>query len=368
MEIEEKDDVKEIDLLALAKKIWERRKMVVIWCAVGAVLGLVIGFSIPKEYQTEVKLAPEDNSGKSMSSSLGALAAMAGVNVGTSGGSDAVYPKLYPEIMQSVPFCLSLLDVPLTDIDGKRKFTVAEYLENDTRSPWWSAITGLPGKILGAFSSAKDDEPGAGHQPDPFKLTKKEKSLVDALNGAIQANVDTKTSVVTVSVTMQDPMVSAILADTVVSRLQEYVTDYRTNKARKDLEYIEKLNQEAKDSYYAAQQKYANYLDTHQGMVMYSAQTMRDRLENEATLAFNLFNQTSQQLQMAKAKVQEQTPVYATITPATVPIRPVAPRKMMILVGFIMLAFMACVGWILVVLPYKEASKGKGGVEEKSAE
>lgn len=121
--------------------------------------------------------------------------------------------------------------------------------------------------------------------------------------------------------------------------------------------YIEKLNNEAKEAYYAAQQKYANYLDTHQGMVMYSAQTMRDRLENEATLAFNLFNQTSQQLQMAKAKVQEQTPVYATITPATVPLRPSAPRKMLILVGFVMLAFFACVGWILVVEPLKNKYK-----------
>lgn len=362
---ENDEDVKEIDLLDLVSKIWKRRKTVLIWCCVGAVIGLIIAFSIPKEYETSVKLAPESTDKKGVSGSLGALAAMAGVSMPSS-GADAVYPKLYPDIVESVPFCLSLLDVPLTDKDGKRRFTVAQYLQDDVKSPWWSAIMGAPGKLLGALSSGKEEEVGTDHKPDPFKLTAGENSMVSALRGAITASVDVKTSVVTINVRMQDPMVSAILADTVVSRLQEYVTDYRTNKARKDLEYIEKLNEEAKEAYYAAQQKYANYLDTHQGMVMYSAQTMRDRLENEATLAFNMFNQTSQQLQMAKAKVQEQTPVYAIITPATVPIRPVAPRKMMILVGFIFLAFIVSSAWILFIDPIRQARKKKD--EETSVE
>ncbi len=353
---EKEEDVKEIDLLDIISRIWKRRKTVFIWCCVGAVIGLIIAFSIPKEYETSVKLAPEQSDKKGMSGNIGALAAMAGVSMASS-TSDAVYPKLYPDILESVPFCLSLLDVPVTDKEGKRKFTVAEYLKNDTRSPWWSAITGAPGKLIGLLASGKKEDVDPAHQPDPFKLTKEENGLVMALRGAINASVDVKTSVVTVNVRMQDPMVSAILADTVVSRLQEYVTDYRTNKARKDLEYIEKLNEESKQAYYEAQQKYANYLDTHQGMVMYSAQTMRDRLENEATLAFNMFNQTSQQLQMAKAKVQEQTPVYAVITPATVPLRAVAPRKMMILVGFTFLAFIASCAWILFIQPLMLARK-----------
>lgn len=358
------DNVKEIDLLELAKKIWDRRRMVIKWCAVGAVIGIIVAFSIPKTYVTSVKLAPEKNDGKSASANLGALAAMAGVSIGNS-GSDAIYPKLYPDIVQSVPFCTSLFNVPLVNAKGDKHFTVAEYFENETRSPWWSAILGAPGKLLGALRSNDDEKENKNHKLNTFRLTAKESGLVSALQGTISTDVDIKTNVVTISVKTQDPMVSALLADTVVSRLQEYVTAYRTDKARKDLEYVEKLNEEARADYYAAQQKLANYLDTHQGMVLYSAQTTRDRLENEATLAFNLFNQTSQQLQVAKAKVQEDTPVYARIMPATVPIRAAGPKKIMILGVFIFLAFLAASAWILVVDPLRKKQRQNSAAQDK---
>lgn len=352
---------KDIDLTLILKKLLQNKKMILLWCLVGLVLGLIIAVSIPREYQTSVTLAPEANGNKSSNSNLGALAAMAGVNIGSS-GADAVSPQLYPDIVKSAPFSLSLLNVRLTDKDEKRKFTVAEYLENDVKSPWWSVITGAPGMIIGALSGGGDNkeeniETATVSETDPLVISTKESQLLGALNRRLNVAVDIKTSIVTISVRMQDPMVSAILADSVAKQLKEYITDYRTNKARQDLEYIEKLNAEAKQKYYEAQQKYANYLDTHQGIVLYSAQTMSDRLENEATLAFNMFNQTSQQLQMAKAKVQEETPVFATINPATVPVKPVAPRKVLIIVGFIFLAFVAACVWILLIQPLRRQLK-----------
>lgn len=362
------EEEKEIDLLELFKKLLNRKKTIGIWCAVGLVLGLVIAFSIPKEYTTTVTLAPESNDKKSATGNLGALAAMAGVGNVAAGG-DAVSPQLYPDIMKSVPFSLALLNIPLTDKEGKRKFTLSEYLENDTKSPWWSAITGAPFKLLGMLSGSNEEEDtGVSDENGPIRITKDESNLLKRLDGCLNASVDAKTFVITINVSMQDPMVSAIVADSVANRLKEYITDYRTNKARQDLDYIEKLNEEARETYYAAQQKYANYLDTHQGIVLYSAQTMRDRLENEAQLAFNVFNQTSQQLQMAKAKVQEETPVYATIEPATVPLKPSAPRKVLILAGFIFLAFVGSCAWILFIEPLRQQLKATPAPEKSDSE
>ncbi|MDE6416411.1 MAG: chain-length determining protein, partial [Duncaniella sp.] len=154
----------------------------------------------------------------------------------------------------------------------------------------------------------------------------------------------------------------------VVSRLQEYITAYRTNKARQDLEYALKLNDEARANYYEAQQRYADYLDRNQNLSLHSAQTTRERLQNEATLAFNLYNQTAQQVQLAQAKVQETTPVYAIITPATVPIIASAPRKMLILVGFVFLAFVACSAWILFGKSAVDVLKGKMSDPKKEDE
>lgn len=359
------DDEQEIDLLELAMKLWHRKKKIGLWCLIGAVIGLVVAFSIPREYTTDVKLAPEASNGQKMSGSLGAMAAMVGIGGSAQSGGDAVNPMLYPDVVSSVPFIVGLFDVPVEDIDGEKKITVREYVEDDLRAPWWSAIMKFPFKLLGMITSiGKDKEEDDPNKAiDTFQLTQKEDAVVKALQARINASVDTKTSVITISVMMQDPLVSATLADTVVSRLQEYITDYRTNKARKDLEYAELLNREAQDNYYKAQQKYADYLDRNNGLIAHSAMTTRERLQNESTLAFNLYNQTAQQVQVAKAKVQEQTPVYATVTPATVPIKPSAPRKPLILVGFVFLAFVASSAWILYGQPLVAELKNKKNSE-----
>lgn len=355
------DEEQEIDLLELAMKLWHQKKKICIWCLIGAVVGLVVAFSIPREYTTDVKLAPEASGSQRAGGSLGAMAAMVGLGGANQGGGDAVNPMLYPDVVSSVPFLVGLFNVPVEDIDGEKKVTVKEYVEEDLKSPWWSAIIRFPFKVLGMITSigSEEEEPDPNKATDTFQLTKQEDSIVKALQARITASVDTKTSVITISVMMQDPLISATLADTVVNRLQEYITDYRTNKARKDLEYAELLNKEAQDNYYKAQQKYADYLDRNNGLIIHSAMTTRERLQNEATLAFNLYNQTSQQVQVAKAKVQEQTPVYATVTPATVPIKPTSPRKPLILVGFVFLAFVACSAWILYGQPLMEELKKK---------
>lgn len=363
MGVDSNEEEQEIDLLELAMKLWRQKKKIAIWCLVGAVIGLVVAFSIPREYTTDVKLAPELGNGQKVSGSLGAMAAMVGIGSAAQGGNDAVNPTLYPDVVSSVPFLVGLFNVPVEETEGEKTIPLKEYIEDDLRTPWWSVIIGLPFKLIGTLTS-NDEEEDLNKPTDTFHLTKSEDLIVKALQTRINASVDTKTSVITISVMMQDPLISATLADTVVNRLQEYITDYRTNKARQDLKYAELLNDEAKENYYKAQQEYADYLDRNNGLILHSAQTTRERLQNEATLAFNLYNQTAQQLQMAKAKVQENTPVYATVTPATVPIKPTSPRKPLILVGFVFLAFVVCSAWILYGKPLVEEMKKKK-VEEK---
>ncbi len=343
-----------IDLLDIASNLWANRRKLIKWSVCGAVIGLIVAFSIPREYTTSVQLAPEVGDNKASGGGMAALASMAGL-ASLSNGADAVYPMLYPDVVSSVPFLTSLFDVEVQTKEEGKKLTVEQYMEEDVSSPWWSVVLSLPFKLIGLLTPAEEVDPN--HKLDNFQLTKEEDDLVKALRDRIVANVDAKTSVVTVDVSMQDPLISAVLADTVVNRLKQFVTDYRTNKARQDLRYAEMLNEEAKAAYYTAQQRYANYLDRNQGIVFRSAQVERERLENETSLAFNLYNSTCQQVQHAQAKVQETMPVYAVITPATVPIKPSKPRKAMILVGFTFLAFVACAVWIQFLRPMIEEYK-----------
>lgn len=338
--VRQDNDEEEIDLLELAAKLWKSRRTIFIYAGIAAVIGLVVAFSIPKEYTTTIKLAPELNGATAGKGGLGSLAAMAGVNLGSGGaGTDAVMPELYPDVLSSVPFLVGLFDVPVTESKTDSVYTVRAYIEDHTSAPWWSAVMSLPMKAVGGlihFFTADEEEEGDG-TTNPFMLSKDEEDIKLALSKRIVCDYDQKTGVNTISVTMQNPLVSAMLADTVAAHLQSFVTEYRTSKARQDLKYAEQLNEEARKDYYAAQQRLADYLDRNQGLSLHSAQVTRERLTNEAQLAFSLFNQTSQQLQLAKAKVQETTPVYATVEPATVPIKPSKPSKPMILIGFIFL-------------------------------
>ncbi|MDR0745117.1 MAG: chain-length determining protein [Mediterranea sp.] len=339
----------EIDLIELAQKVWAERKLIFKWCGIAAVIGVVVAFSIPREYKTSVTLAPELRS-KSNTGNMGTLAAMAGINLANSTGEDALSPDLYPDIINSTPFLTELFDVQVEDIKATYKATLYDYLGEHQRSSWWSMILSAPFKALGWVMSLFKDQPEEDDRVlDPFKLTQDEANIAEALSQRISVAVDKKTGIATISVTMQDPLVSATLTDTVMVKLQNYITDYRTNKAKHDLLFTEKLNSEAKADYYAAQKKYADYVDGNQNVILQSRLTEQERLRNEMSLAYNIYNQVAQQLQMAKAKVQEITPVYTVVQPATVPLRPDKPNKVMILIGFVFLAGVGSVGWILFV-------------------
>lgn len=349
-----KNDDQEIDLFELAAKLWANRRIVFKWMGIGAVIGLIIAFSIPREYATVVKLSPEI--GKTGNTGgVSALASLAGINMNSGEGNDAVYPELYPDVVSSIPFTTGLLSVPVTTSDNEL-MTVQDFIEEKTSSPWWSTIITLPFKAIGALKDLfTDDDAMASDTLDAYNLSPKQFELVKNLGTRISANVDQKSLVITLSAMMQDPKVSAQLADTVTSRLQKYITAYRTEKARQDLYYAKKINEEARQAYYAAQKNYATASDRNQSLSSRSAAIALERLQNEASLAFNLYNSTSQRVQMAEAKVQETTPVFAVVQPAIIPVKPAKPSKAFILIGFVFLAFIASAVYILFVPGMKES-------------
>lgn len=69
------------------------------------------------------------------------------------------------------------------------------------------------------------------------------------MGALIKCSVDKKDYVISISVDDQDPLICATIADTVRARLQQFITEYRTSKARTDLEYYQKMCKDAKEKY-----------------------------------------------------------------------------------------------------------------------
>ena len=344
----------QIDLMALFLKIWSRRKFVFQVFGVAVLVGLIVAFGQPKEYTTQVLMAPEVV-GKGTSGNLGMLASMAGINISGSSTGEALSPELYPNIVKSTPFLLDLLPIKVTIENQKKQLSLYEYINEHQQTAWWNHAISFPFKTIGWLISLfrEKEELNADEPINAFQLTPKQSIVIRSVSERILVNVDKKTGVISLSVTMQDPVISAMLTDTVMKNLQTYVTNYRTNKAKGDLAYAEKLYEEAKGNYYDAQQKYANFSDANRDINLTGFRTRMERLQNEATLAYSLYSQVSQQLQMAKAKVQEETPVFTVIQPASVSLTPSKPNKPMVLIGFGLLSIILSTGWILLGIELK---------------
>ncbi|MBQ6244884.1 MAG: chain-length determining protein [Bacteroidales bacterium] len=343
----DEEEYDEIDLMELVRKLLREWKLILKWCAVAVIVALVIGFSIPKEYTSTSKLAPEA-APKTNSGSLGSLASLAGINLGSIGTADAFYPDLYPDIVTSTPFVVDLFPVPVKTKDVETDYYT--YLRDYTRSPWWNVVIKAPFKALGWFMDLFREKTGKVEgfaALDPARLTDEQASIASAIRNNVNLSVDKKTSIISVVVTAQDPFVAKSICDEVISRLQAYITTYRTQKARRDLDYYERLYAEAKEAYISAQQRYASYVDRNQDVMLQRVRTEQERLQNEMNLAFQLYNTCSQQLQAAKAKVQQETPVFTVINPPQVPLKRSKPSKLTILVVCVFLAaVLACI-WVL---------------------
>lgn len=163
----------------------------------------------------------------------------------------------------------------------------------------------------------------------------------------VSCQVDKRTDIITISVTTQDPLISAILADTVTHRLQQYIVKYRTKKAKNDLDYAILLQQEAKRQFDDIQQQYTSFVDRHLDMAFETTRQKAKDLENDMNFKYQMYTQVSQQVQLAKAKVQERTPSFSEIEPAVVPIKKDGPARTLIVLGFMLIAAIGTSIWIL---------------------
>lgn len=343
---ETENDELEIDWMDILRKIIAIRKTLYKAAGIGLVLGIIIALSTPKQYTVSVTLAPEMGS-DSKSGGLASLASsfLGSGSLGTS--TDALNAALSSEIVSSTPFLLELFDTRVQTLDEELDTTLVAYLD-EQRGSWMGAVLAAPGMAIGFIKELFAEEPDTVTTLNPFQLTKKESQKVEFLRKNIVADIDKKTGITTLSVTLQDPKVTAMVADSVVTKLQQYIINYRIAKAKEDCAYLEQLYKERQQEYYDAQQCYARYVDANKSLVLQSVRTEQERLQNDMNLAFQVYSQVSQQLQIARAKIQEEKPVFAVIEPATVPLLASSTSRKVTTLGIMVLTIFFTGGWILI--------------------
>lgn len=344
--VEEPDEAKstpilseKISISAIFSCIWRNKRKYILPLLLTAAFASWIALSIPRYYKVTVMLAPEYNLPSSgLSSMVGNLAGSLGMSMGgMSASTDAIVPLFYPDLIGSTDFLVPLFNVQVTTKDGKFKGRYADYLAKHQKHTWWNEeINKLKNRISPPPKSATR---GVAEPINPFALTFTEDALMQAIKASINCSVDKKTDVITLTATAQDPLVAALIADTVRVRLQDFIIQYRTVKARHDLEYIRSLCEKAHKEYVKKQHAYATFVDANQDLVLATFKAKEKDLEDEMQLAFNAYSLLQTRVQHAEAKVQERMPAFTTLQNASVPVKHAGPKRVIMVLALLVLAF-----------------------------
>lgn len=332
----------EFTLAELLVELRKNLKKLIAVFVIATAVGLVIAFSIPKQYSASISLAPELSGEKSFGGMSG-LASLAGIDLND--GSDAIGPDLYPNVIATNKFLVDLLPIQVTTTEGDT-CSFKTYILLHTKAPWWSYGKIYLGKLIKKLRSKKTTTTGSQSGFNPKYLSEEEEVLINALRNSILCNINDESGIIQLSVNTQDPLVATIMVDSVMMRLQDFITQYRTNKARNDLNYYLTLEDSARYKYDEAKRDYVKFCDSHNGVTLQSYISERETLENELQLAFNVYSQIKQQVQLAQAKVQEKTPAFTVLEDSSVPNIPNTPRKVLILFATVFVACLGFMGWI----------------------
>ena len=294
--------------------LWLARFRLIIGTILFAMLGVAVALLQQSEYKSEARVMPEMRNGANdLFKRLSSVAGFANIDVGEAEGMDAIRPDLYPNVLQSTPFVLYLINQAVTVSSGETK-TVMQLLLPDT---------GFQALINRLFAGEVDrpHQPVTRLTPGTVRLTARQQELAEELNERIHAKLDTRSGLITISTQMPDAQAAAAVAQLAMNYLTGYVTSYRTSKARQDVAFYEKQLTQARQRYQRAQLAVFQHNDNNRNLVLQTATMNRQRMQAELTISQTVYTDLSGQFERAKLKVQEQTPVFKVLEPPKIPLK-----------------------------------------------
>ncbi|GAB3247792.1 Wzz/FepE/Etk N-terminal domain-containing protein [Larkinella harenae] len=341
------DDLIQIRPGDIWKFLQRSQKAVLVFAAIGALIGVYYAFSKPDEFKSEVIVMPEAAAGSSGgASNLGSLAGLAGISLDKA-GSDVIRPDLYPKVLQSIPFALDLLKKPVYSKTYGTTMPLETYLRRQRQE------TALQ-RLTGDADNPPPAKPSPVNLPDPKNYSKalqvspEEEGLAATLINRITTTYERQTGIVDIEVSMPDPVVAATVARLSLEYLTNYITSYRTQKVRNQERFLKEQVEHARRRYQAAEYELESYRDRNRSLYSGLARIAEQRLQADFLLAQNVYNDLSRQLEQTKIRVEEETPVFKMLEPPRIPLRPSAPKRTLIIFGALVAGAFAGLAWTLV--------------------
>ena len=336
----------EIDLIALVKRLWAKRIFIIYVTAGFMVLGLLVALFSKKEYTASTIFVPQTSQQRG-GSSISSLASLAGINLGQMGG-DMLSPTVYPQLLSNVDLIKELMYTPVKFEEWPEKITLYDYYTDPeyNKMTFFGAVKkytiGLPGVIIGAIKGKDEENVDAAGLDGLAVYTEREYQCKKVLSDLISVSINDKDGYIELSVRMPEAVAAAEVATTVFNLLEKYVTEYKIEKAKATLDFVNDRFNEAKEDFEQKQLSYAKFGDANRGQLTATAQITEDRLRKEYDMANTIYTELARQKTQVELQVKEDTPVLSVVQPIVVPFERSKPRRAIILIAFTFLG--GCLG------------------------
>lgn len=347
----------EIDLINFIIPLWLARKKIFITALIFAMFGGIIGFLIPQTYMASSIFLPQTNQSSGATSSLGGLAALAGVNLNTPMAGGDIPSSMYSTILASEPFRKRILDSKIWI--NSDSVTFRSYLQNQPGSVLGTIneyTIGLPGKLIRTLTGSeviKFESDKFGLQP----LSDEEYGLHNALAGKINIGNDKKEGFVSLTVVDRNPLVAAQVAKVTEEVLQDWIIEHKVRNTKAQYDFIAKQYEAKQKEFFSIQEKLANYTDQNQNVLAASYLTRLERLQAEFDLVNTIYSDLAKQKEQAAIQMSKDTPTFSILSPVSVPKEKIGPKKSFYFLGFFSIGLICASCWNLFEIPIKEYFK-----------
>ena len=349
-----------IDIIALLQSIWTGKKLILKTVLVFMILGLFIAVLSQNEYTASTTIVPQSSSEKP-GGSLGGIAALAGINLGSVGQQSSISPTLYPQILTNISFQKELLETLITIEGQDNKITYKEYYTNVYSPSVLSSIKkytiGLPGVLIGLLKSDEISKEESKNNDSLPQITEDDKKLIELLLEQLSMEVNDKDGYIGLSTTMPEARAAAELTQKAQELLEQYVIDFKIEKSSSELDFIKNRYQEKEQEFQKIQQKLALYTDRNQNVNSARAKMELMLLQSEYDLAYGVYSELAKQLETQELKVKEDTPIFTILQPVFVPLEKTGPKRSLILIIYTFLGFVLSIGYLLAIEPIQNIIK-----------
>lgn len=335
----------EIDLVALLGELYRSRKLILKTTFLFLFLGVVVALVSPIRYESTTVFVVEGEK-EQMGSSISGLAALAGINL-SSGVNGSIPASLYPKIVSSFEFKLAILNDTLPKINQR----YYDYLMGESEGSLISISS-----LFSAFTE-QETQFETTQNKEYFTLDKDTYELTKILQERIIVGVNEKEGFISLSAQDKDPEVAAYIVSKSLALLQQTIINYKTDNAKRILEYLEGQYATKSEEYDRIQKELAEFKDQNKNISTAVFESNLQKLQTRYDLVYAVYLELSKQMEQAKLQVNKDIPNISIIEPVMVPMERETPKRKLIVLIFGFLGGVLSCGWVLIKQPFGQVLK-----------